>query len=100
MRLCARLTKTAYVFIRIPSTIWWIHGVPNSSEILKWNTAMDVTGLKKKCAKGFRINRTPFYLEIAQIEREIREKLNFTGRYKKTTAEMVLSIINGERKTD
>jgi Fe-S-cluster containining protein len=53
---------------------------------------------KENVPKDFRINRTPFYLEIAQIEREVREKLNFTGRYKKTTAEMVLSIIDGKRK--
>lgn len=55
---------------------------------------------KENAPKDFRINRTPFYLEIAQVERETREELNFTGRYKKATAEMVLSIINGERKTD
>lgn len=53
---------------------------------------------KENVPKDSRINRTPFYLEIAQIEREVREKLNFTDRYKKTTAEMVLSIINGEHK--
>lgn len=51
---------------------------------------------KENVSKDFRINRTNFYLEIAQIEREVREKLNFTGRHKKTTAEMVLSIIRGD----
>ncbi len=51
---------------------------------------------KENVSKDFRINRTNFYLEIAQIEREVRERLNFTGRYKKTTAEMVLSIIRGD----
>ncbi|MFZ3122241.1 MAG: hypothetical protein WA104_02600 [Thermodesulfovibrionales bacterium] len=55
---------------------------------------------KENVPKDFRINRTNFYLEIAQIEREVREKINFTGRHKKTTAEMVLNIINGEHKAD
>ncbi|MBI3377991.1 MAG: hypothetical protein HY035_06300 [Nitrospirae bacterium] len=53
---------------------------------------------KENAPKDFRINRTPFYLEIAQIEREVREKLNFTCRYKKTTAEMILNIIDGKYK--
>jgi len=55
---------------------------------------------KETAPKGHRINRTNFYLEIAQLERQVREKLNFSGRYKKTTAEMVLSIIDGKSKTD
>ena len=55
---------------------------------------------KENTAKNFRINRTAFYLDIAQIEREVREKLNFTGRYKKTTAEMVLSIYGRGGPTD
>ncbi|TAL22474.1 MAG: hypothetical protein EPN94_11080 [Nitrospirae bacterium] len=55
---------------------------------------------KENTAKDFRINRTAFYLDIAQTEREVREKLNFTGRYKKTTAEMVLSIYGRGGQTD
>jgi len=56
---------------------------------------------KENAAKDFRIKRTEFYLDIAMLEKEIRERLNFTGRYKKTTAEMILAIINGkEFKTD
>lgn len=55
---------------------------------------------KENSAKDSRINRTAFYLDIAQIEREVREKLNFTGRYKKTTAEMVLSIYGKNGKPD
>lgn len=55
---------------------------------------------KKNAAKDFRINRTAFYLDIAQIEREVREKLNFTGKYKKTTAEMILNRYGKDSKTD
>ncbi len=47
---------------------------------------------KNNMTKDFRINRTGFYLELAQLEREVREALNFTGKHKKTTAEMLLSI--------
>ncbi|MDP3260107.1 MAG: hypothetical protein Q8M34_05930 [Thermodesulfovibrionales bacterium] len=53
---------------------------------------------KENVPKDFRINRTNFYLEIAQIEREVRESRNITEKYKKTTAELVLSIIDGKRK--
>jgi len=52
---------------------------------------------KETMPKDYRINRTNFYLKIAQLEKQVREKLNFTGRYKKTTAEMVLSIIDSKR---
>ena len=49
-------------------------------------------------AKDFRINRTGFYLDIAMLEKEVRESLNITEKYKRTTAEMVLNIIDGKRK--
>jgi len=55
---------------------------------------------KNNITKDFRINRTNFYLEIAMLEKEVREKLNFTGKYKKTTAEMVLSIVYGKSLED
>ncbi len=47
--------------------------------------------------KSFRLKRTGFYFDIAMLEKELREQRNFTGRYKKTTAEMILSIA-GEKK--
>ncbi len=51
---------------------------------------------KEAEAKDFRLNRTGFYLDMAGLERDVRAKLNFTGRHKKTTAEMALDIFYGE----
>lgn len=41
------------------------------------------------------LDRSPFYSEMAAIEIEFRKALRFTGRYKKTVAEMVLDISEG-----
>lgn len=43
--------------------------------------------------KGCRVDRTRFYFAMADLEKEVREYFNFPGRYKKTTAEMILEII-------
>lgn len=40
-----------------------------------------------------RLDRTGFYAELAGIEKALRERLAFSGRYKKTTAEMLLEPI-------
>lgn len=74
-----------------------IHGVPY--EVFKKDMTVEY-GMgcyrfiteKGKDPKGFKINRTRHYIELAMLEKEIRERQNFTGRYKKTTAEMILSI--------
>ncbi len=41
----------------------------------------------------FMFNRTVFYVEMAKVEKELRESRNLTEDYKKTTAEMVVSIL-------
>jgi hypothetical protein len=45
----------------------------------------------------FSFDHTPFYLEMAAIEIEIRNRLNYKGRYKKTVAEMLLDIKDAEK---
>jgi len=37
-----------------------------------------------------KIDRTPFYQEMAQLEREFREMMGITERFKRTVAEMIL----------
>ena len=38
------------------------------------------------------IDRTEFYRGLAELERDLRAELGFTGRYKKTTAQMLLDM--------
>ncbi len=38
------------------------------------------------------LDRSPFYSEMAAIEIDFRKAVKFTGRYKKTVAEMILDI--------
>jgi len=40
----------------------------------------------------FMFNRTMFYIEMANVEKEARKNLNYTGNYSRTTAEMILDI--------
>lgn len=39
-----------------------------------------------------RIDRTDFYTELASLERELREELGFAGRYRRTTAQMLMDM--------
>jgi Fe-S-cluster containining protein len=41
---------------------------------------------------SIRMDRTVFYTELASIEKDLRVRLGFTGRYKKTTAQMLLDM--------
>ncbi len=43
--------------------------------------------------KDLRLDRTRFYFAMAGVEKDVREYYSFTGRYKKTTAEMIGAII-------
>jgi Fe-S-cluster containining protein len=47
---------------------------------------------QKEGLQYYPLNRTMFYVEMARVEKDVREKLG-TGDYSKTTAEMVLSIL-------
>lgn len=40
------------------------------------------------------LDRTPFYRELADIERELRIDLGHRGKYKKTTAEMLMGMVS------
>ena len=78
-----------------------IHGVPY--QLFKQNMAIEFgmgcyRFLNEKLGGDvpyFMFNRTMFYMEMAKLEKEVREGLGHTGDYKKTTAEMVVSILGG-----
>jgi len=47
---------------------------------------------KERMLKGLpyrRIDRTPFYTDLANLEREIRTEIGYSQRFKKTIAEMI-----------
>ncbi|BCB97213.1 hypothetical protein JZK55_21350 [Dissulfurispira thermophila] len=76
-----------------------IHGVPY--QMLTKNMSIEFgTGchrfINEKLNENiqyFMFNRTVFYVEMAKAEKELRDALNLAGDYKKTTAEMVVSIL-------
>lgn len=39
-----------------------------------------------------RVERTGFYTELASIEKDLRARLGFAGRYRKTTAQMLMDM--------
>jgi Fe-S-cluster containining protein len=43
----------------------------------------------------FEFDRTPFYLELAKLEQEVKQALGITGKFKMTVAEMIVSHANG-----
>jgi Fe-S-cluster containining protein len=43
----------------------------------------------------FKFDRTPFYRELAMLEREVRQKLGFAGKIRMTVAEMILEAAKG-----
>ena len=43
----------------------------------------------------FKFERTPFYRELAMLEREVRQKLGFAGKIRMTVAEMILEAAKG-----
>lgn len=72
-----------------------LHGMPH---VFRMPTGELVTGLP--CGKfqrlfteyDYKIDRTPFYRALAEIERGLRQEHKLAGRYKKTTAHMILDM--------
>ena len=79
-----------------------IHGVPYEMHKRDMSVEYGVgchRFMDEKVTEGlkyFPLNRTMFYVEMARLEKEVRERLGFTGNYSKTTAEMILSILGGK----
>lgn len=77
-----------------------IHGVPY--ELYKRDMSVEygigcnrfMSGMANREMKYFPLNRTMFYVEMARLEKELREHLGSTESYSKTTAEMILSVFN------
>ena len=47
---------------------------------------------------GFVFDHTPFYAEMVSIEKEIRNRLNYRERRRKTVAEMLIDIRDQENQ--
>lgn len=78
-----------------------IHGVPY--QLFKKDMTIEfgtgcyrfVTEKLNENMQYFMFNRTMFYMEMAKLEKEVRETLGFSGDYSKTTAEMTVNILRG-----
>ena len=74
-----------------------MHGLPHSfrkpdGERVYAGGCNMLSAQSKNPSEKLRVDRTPFYGELAEIEKELRLKLGYRGRYKKTTAEMLMDI--------
>ena len=69
-----------------------LHGLPHSF-LRPDGTAVLGNGCQRfsdNCSITRRLDRTGFYTELAGLEKQLRLALGFSGRYSKTTAEMLL----------
>ncbi|MBI4685528.1 MAG: hypothetical protein HY755_10050 [Nitrospirae bacterium] len=97
--MCPLNENTLCLIYEYRSMICRVHGVPY--KVYKMDSSIEYGAgcyrfltEKAEAAEDYIINRTPFYLDIARLEKEVREYLNMPGKYKKTTAEMALNIIS------
>ena len=53
---------------------------------------------EKQCEwkKYIKFDRTPFYVEMAKLERELREVAGFTQKFKMTVAQMLIKTYRQE----
>jgi len=73
-----------------------LHGLPNEfrrpdNQIVKGPGCDDFT-LKHKDHVYIKFDRTPFYIEMAQTERELKNTLGIDIKLKLTVSEMILSF--------
>jgi hypothetical protein len=53
----------------------------------------------QKCVNGkkyIKFDRTPFYIEMAKLERELREALDFAQKFKMTMTQMLIKTYRPE----
>ena len=77
-----------------------LHGIPHE---LKKSGQKTMYGpgcetFDRRCGRGgyFEFDRTPFYLELAQLEQEVKQALGAAGKFKMTVAEMVVTQAKGK----
>jgi len=71
---------------------------PDGTEERGGGCARFEAGFGKKSPAGGFVDRTILYTSLAAIERDIRERTLFRGRYRKTTAEMLLDMLAGDER--
>lgn len=100
--MCPANEKGLCILYEYRPMICRIHGVPfelHKMDLTVENGQGCYRFLTENAAKekGLRIDRTRFYFSMAGLEKKVREYFNFSGRYKKTTAEMIVDIISKQK---
>ncbi|MDH3885552.1 MAG: hypothetical protein OET63_15130 [Desulfobacterales bacterium] len=72
-----------------------LHGIPHE---LRKSGQKTIYGpgcetFDRRCGPGayFEFDRTPFYLELAKLEQEVKQALGVAGKFKMTVAEMIVT---------
>ena len=72
-----------------------LHGIPHElqkpSQDIIYSPGCEAFGKKCEGKKYTKFDRTPFYIEMAKLERELREVAGFTQKFKMTVAQMLIS---------
>ena len=76
-----------------------LHGIPHE---LRKSGQKTIYGpgcetFDRRCGPGayFEFDRTPFYLELAKLEQEVKQALGITAKFKMSVAEMIVTDANG-----
>jgi Fe-S-cluster containining protein len=76
-----------------------LHGIPHE---LKKPGQKAIYGpgcetFDRRCGRTgyFEFDRTPFYLELAKLEQEVKQALGITAKFKMSVAEMIVTDANG-----
>ncbi|HDL07201.1 MAG TPA: hypothetical protein ENG35_00480 [Desulfobacteraceae bacterium] len=75
-----------------------LHGIPHElqkpGQAVFYGSGCKVFTDQNKKKDYFKFNRTPFYIEMAQLENELKQYAGITCKFKMTIAEMVRSMKN------
>ena len=76
-----------------------LHGIPHELKKSGQKTIYSpgCETFDRRCGRGgyFEFDRTPFYLELAKLEQEVKQALGVAGKFKMTVAEMIVTDANG-----
>lgn len=94
--MCPLNSKGLCILYKHRPMICRLHGIPNElrrpdQKIIQGPGCDEFT--KKHGKKPYAsFNRTPFYIEMAQTEKELKNALEISVKFKQTVAEMILSF--------
>jgi len=71
-----------------------MHGIPHElrppGRQAAFGPGCDAFSIQCGSKKVFRFDRTPFYVEISNLEKELKQKLNLSRKFKKTITQMLV----------